>query len=1162
MSMVMRLHQTFQDGGDKTMRLNISFRILLLTTIVTLVLSSVLLAQSTTEGAISGTVVDASNAVLANTTVTLKNLDKGYSRQTTTNAQGIYQFPLADPGNYEVVVSAGGFKQFAGKAAVNVGQATVVNVKLEVGAAGTTVEVSAAAPLLDTEAADMSTAFDHNLVENMPNGGNDLTAVAYTAPGVVMNSGGMYGNFTANGMPATSNVFTVDGENQMDPFLNLNNSGPTNLMLGKNSIDEATVITNAYSGQYGQQAGAQVNLVSKGGTNNFHGNVQYQWTGRLLDANNWFNTFFQPAQPRPFANNNQWAASFGGPIKKDKTFFFIDTEGIRYIVPSTTTVYTPTTAFLNDTINIGLPAAGASANTIATYKKAATIWQAAPGFKNGAAIAASQSCVDPLTGAQIDNGPSATATAGCLQSYSASPALPAKETLLIGRFDQNFGSKDRLFFRFDIDTGTQATYADPIDPKAFSAASYQPEYNNSLNWSHTLSGTATNQFVAAISYYRAIFIENTNQATSPFPYAMFMGTTVGVSSPFGLPSATGLNAQNFAFPQGRNVTQWQLVDDFAKSLGRHSMRFGVNFRRYDITNYDASVLATPLVYAGLSDFFTGNASIYAQNNPLHPTAPMNTGGFGVYAQDEWSVMSRLKLTFALRAEHNFNPTCDTNCFTLPNAPFSQIRQQGASTPYNAALLTGRRDAFGSVDAINFAPRFGFTWSPRDNSKTVVSGGFGVFYDAFPAFITDQFVSLPYLVGVNLFGPDIGGNPVAWGDSAGAAATVVNTVNTIRNGNSALGIPSLANGLTVAQLLAAGGAQPNITGFPTKLRTPQYQEWNFQVQQAIDSKSRITLAYVGSHGYHEPYPNSTLNANVGPISATNLNPVLTNYPTSTPDSRFGTFTEWNSGAVSNNNEMTATYTRRMSAGFVLNANFTWAHTIDEISNGSLLPSSTSAIQGQINPLSLRANNYGNADYDIRRSFNASYVWTEPFHFNNRALNSLLGGWILSQNFITRSGLPYTVTDGTTSITNGGTATPAQLVNLNAQQSCVNGYSQCFNSADFTSANGLGLFPTQMRNQFRGPGFFDSDFTVGKNFQATERVKITVGANIYNIFNHPNFQNPNKNWTSAGCSTIPAGSQQAACGNISGQAAPPTGPYGSFFNGLPAGREGQLQAKIVF
>jgi hypothetical protein len=125
-------------------------------------------------------------------------------------------------------------------------------------------------------------------------------------------------------------------------------------MLGKNSIEEANVVTNAYSGQYGQQAGAQVNFVSKGGTNNYHGNVQYQWNGDILNANDWFNTAVSPNVPRPFSNNNQWAASFGGPIKKDKTFFFIDTEGIRYIVPATQTVYTPTANFLTDVnTNIG-----------------------------------------------------------------------------------------------------------------------------------------------------------------------------------------------------------------------------------------------------------------------------------------------------------------------------------------------------------------------------------------------------------------------------------------------------------------------------------------------------------------------------------------------------------------------------------------------------------------------------------------------------------------------------------------------------------------------------------------------------------------------------------------------------------------------------------------
>jgi hypothetical protein len=1112
--------------------------------VIVLLVPAAVLAQSNTQGAIAGTVQDASGAILPDVPVTIKSLDKGFTAAANTNAQGGFSFPLVEPGNYVISVNAQGFKPYSARAPVQVGQATTVNAKLEVGTAATTVEVSGVAPLVNIDTADSTTAFDQNLVENIPNGGNDLTAVAYTAPGVVMNSGGGYGNFNVNGLPATSNMFTVDGENQMDPFLNLNNSGPTNLMLGKNSIAEATVVTDSVSGQYGQQAGAQVNFVSKGGTNQFHGNVNYEWTGRYLDANDWFNTAQTPVVPRPFANNNQWAASFGGPIKKDKFFFFFDTEGIRYIVPSTQPVYAPTTAFLNDLItnlNSGGPAAAGfgtpSASTIATYTKAAQIWEAAPGYSAGVLIPASAgSCNDAFLSNNVDTvNPG---IAGCMQKYQASPALPASETLLIGRFDWNISAKDRAFFRGDLDTGHQATYADPIDPKAFSAASYQPEYNNSLTWTHAFSGTATNQFVGALSYYRAIFTEETNGPTSPFPYSLYLAGGSPINA---------LNADNLAFPQGRNVTQYQFLDDFAKTIGRHALKFGANFRRYDISNFDASTFVTPEVFSGLNSWFNGTADEYVQNNPLHTSAPMNTGGLGVYAEDDWSVTPRLKLTLALRGEHNFNPTCDTNCFTLPKGPFATIAAQGTNAPYNQALSIGRKDAFNSVQAVNLSPRVGFIWSPRADSKTVISGSFSMLYDAFPAFITDSFVNVPYLISVTQFSPLFSptGTNVAWGDPNGAAAVTAATANTIRNGNASQNIPSLANGLTETQLLAAGGAQPGITGFPSQLRTPQVQEWNFSVQQELDSKSKFTIAYTGNHGIYEAYPNTTLNATSSVVG----------YNASQPDQRFGSYTEWYSGAVSNYNGLTASYSRRMSMGLVLNASYTWAHSIDEISNGGLLGYGVTSILGQINPAGLRINNYGNSDYDIRHNVNANYVWTDPYHFGNRFANILLGGWLFSENFTARSGLPFTVLDGTASTSNGGTATPAEVLGP-AQQPCVNGNSQCFNSAQFAPASSISTFPNQRRNQYRGPGFFNSDFTFGRNFRLGERVRLNIGANIYNIFNHPNFQNPNRTWTSSDCSST------AACGAITGQAAPPTGAYGSFFNGLPAGREGQLVGKITF
>ncbi len=1155
------------------MRFTTSIRILALLAVVALLLPSMLVAQSLTQGALSGTITDQTGAVVANVTVKVTNLAKGYTHEFKTNAQGVYTYPLADAGPYSIEVTAAGFKTFSAKGEVNVGQTTVVNAKLEVGtASGTVVEVNAAAEVLQTEAADMTTNFDKNLVENLPNGGNDLTAVAYTAPGVIQNNGGGYGNFNVNGLPATSNVFTIDGMNDMDPFLNLNNSGPTNLMLGKNSIEEATVVTNAYGGQYGQQAGAQVTFVSKGGTNNFHGNVQYQWTGRVLDANDWFNTETAPIVARPFANNNQWAASFGGPIKKDKTFFFLDTEGIRYVVPSTVEAFTPyenaagTAGFLTDMIN-NVSTNGSSAATIASYKAASAVWQAAPGFQRGTQIAGS--CVDPFTGLTVDS--SSAVSGGCFQSYFTSPAVPAHEWLLIGRVDQNIGNKDRAFFRFTIDRGIQATNADPIDPSAFSAASFQPAYNGGITWNHVFSGTATNQLSASLLWYRAIFDENTNGnpvngGNSPFPYSMYVDANVANYNLFGLPGITGLNGLNFVFPQGRNVTQTMFVDDFAKIIGRHNLKFGISYRRYDITNYDASEYVTPLVNADVGDFYNGVADYWSQANPLSATAPENTGGFGIYGQDEWAVTSRLKLTVGLRLEHNFNPTCDTHCFTNLAGPWSSLlATQTDTTPYNQALLFGRKSAFNTTDAVNLAPRFGFTWSPLASNKTVVSGGIGIFYDAFPAFITDSFVNVPYLVGVTLESPLFTGVPgpyVTWGDPAGAATVVSDTANAIRNGvpSSAScpgGVPSLAGGLTLAQLEGpcVGGAPPNVTGFTSKLRTPQYQEWNFQIQQELDSKSRVTIAYVGNHGILEAWPNSWGNASSGYG--------ITGVPAASPSGRFGAVTQWQSGAVSNYNGLTATYSRRMTAGFVVNANYSWAHTLDEISNGGLLNyGANTDILTQINPACFSCNNYGNADYDIRHSFNANYVWTEPYHFGNPILNGILGGWMASENFIVRSGLPFTVTDGSVTTNNGGTAPPTQVLGP-AQQTCKNGLSACFNGAEFESASGLGSFPTQIRNQYRGPGFFDTDFSVNKNFKIRERMTFTVGANIYNVLNHPNFQNPHTGWSPTnGNPGVPCSTAPITCGNINGQAAPPTGPYGSFFNGLPAGREGQFQAKIVF
>src|ERR1035437_3432881 len=308
--------------------------------VMTAAIAPRLAAQSLVSGDIIGTVTDPSGAVVANASVKLKSVATGENRSATTNASGSYRFALLRPGTYSITVEATGFSKTESQVEVSLGQAVSKNVTMTIGGQSTSLEVTAEVPLINTDNADLSTGFDQNVIANAPNGGNDITAVAQTAPGVTMNTGGGYGNFSANGLPATANLYTVNGENDMDPYLNLNNSGATNLTLGRNELQEATVVSNAYSGQYGQQAGAQVTYITKSGTNQFHGNAIYWWTGRAMDANDWFNkhadlTTGATNSPRPFANNNEWATSIGGPIQKDKTWFFADYEGIRYIVPST-----------------------------------------------------------------------------------------------------------------------------------------------------------------------------------------------------------------------------------------------------------------------------------------------------------------------------------------------------------------------------------------------------------------------------------------------------------------------------------------------------------------------------------------------------------------------------------------------------------------------------------------------------------------------------------------------------------------------------------------------------------------------------------------------------------------------------------------------------------
>ena len=350
-----------------------------------LVVAGTAKAQSIVTGAISGTVTDPSGAVISDANVTLVNEATRESESAVTGTTGSFQFPLLKPGKYTLTVAKSGFRRLLQRPEVLLGQTTTVNAKLEIGEATQTMEVTETAPLLQTEDGNITSNIDLRTLQNIPNPGGDLSYIAQISPGVTMNTsnGGGYGNFTAFGLPATANLFTINGNDYNDPFLNLNNSGASNLLLGSNEVQEVAVVSNGYTGQYGRQAGAQVDYTTKSGSNAFHGDAVYYWNGSALNANDFF--LNAGGSPRPFENNNQWAASLGGPIKKNKAFFFLNTEGLRYTFGSSTQVFVPTPALQSYILGTSLPANNPAA--VPFYQQMFNLYNNAPGISNAQAVA-------------------------------------------------------------------------------------------------------------------------------------------------------------------------------------------------------------------------------------------------------------------------------------------------------------------------------------------------------------------------------------------------------------------------------------------------------------------------------------------------------------------------------------------------------------------------------------------------------------------------------------------------------------------------------------------------------------------------------------------------------------------------------------------------------
>ena len=516
----------------------------------------------------------------------------------------------------------------------------------------------------------------------------------------------------------------------------------------------------------------------------------------------------------------------------------------------------------------------------------------------------------------------------------------------------------------------------------------QPQYSGQLGETHVFNPNITNQFTFALLWYSAVFT-NQNLAAST---ALVPWTTAWIDGSYGL-----LGGLNYVWPQGRNVTNYQFIDDVSVIKGRNNFKFGYYFRRDDVTDYSPGVTTTPLAYATETDFATGSFDLYNQQYPTRLTQPVALYNEAGYFQDEWKPIPNLTVTAAVRVEHNSNPVCQTNCFDSFGTDFAGVSSD-PTTPYNSMIVTGKHAAFRSFQSFSIQPRVGFAWSPYgDGSSTVIRGGFGMFTDVFPATIADSILNnAPTNVGFTLFGPAYGGPAISTNPTD---PTSGETITSSSNAGFQAGFANAASYTTLSNSIA-GFSAPNFTNSYHKLNYPTYEEWNLELERQFGRSTVLDLNYVGNRGYHEPDVNGGVNAYGAPAGFTAIS------ASAAPNPSFASVTEVLSNAVSNYNGLTASVVHR-SKSLLLQFNYSWSHALDEISNGGILGfnAGQSAI-APTDPFNL-AYNYGNADYDVAATIlPRSYVYSVPYW---RGPHAVTDGWQITGTVFHHSGFPFTVTD---------------------------------------------------------------------------------------------------------------------------------------------------------
>lgn len=1133
--------------------------------------------QGETTSAIAGQVDDPSGAAIPSALVTLTSRETGLHRTAHTDRAGRFNFPQLMPGAYAVKAEAPGFQpQQEESVFAGLGEKQTVNFVLPLARFSQSVEVAGAAPLINTENANTTTNLNAPALENLPNPGGDLTYPLQFAPGALINTAGSgndfvggtngYGNVQFNGLPALSNGYIVDGLETNDPLTNLNSGLSTNLVLGLNSVSEVTVNTLSYAVDQGRYGASQVNYVTKSGTNQFHGNLYELWNGSRLDAANFF-TNATPGNHKPRSTVNHWGGSLGGPIARNKLFFFFDSEWVRIALPIVTAVTVPTTAFENYVLQ-QLPRGGTDAVTGSTYAPAP---QLTPFYKQMFALYGNTGGT-PLAvlGCPFNADASAAAGAppsgdGCANRQSVSHSSDDHEQVQTVRIDHNISQNNVTWYRFQADTGLQAAFTDPINP-LFNAISSQPLYSLAAGYTHVFSQSLVNYFNPGFSWYESLFVPPDFARTLAAWPIVLEGS--GANAPF-----TPLGGLDNTWVQGRRASRFFINDNLFWSHGAHEFRFGTNTRIFRLNDYDFGEGTVPTVsYATLPQFIYGVATTATETFPTVANEPFNFLNLDLYAQDTWKLTPKLTWTFGIRDTLNSNPLNPHRQIARLRGSFNAITHN-VNQPLSDAIQTHLGNLFDSTPLAILQPRTAIAWEFAP--QTVLRTGFGLFSDILPGSVADTVGTNPPYVRTfqgGLLGA-VGGTALAPGVPGSAIDATVAANQAFASGFAAGELSCASPQASPANCLPPVA----ITAVPDgKLRAPYFLQWSFGIERQLGRTGRINAQYVGTRAVNQVYM-SQVNG-----YQTVCPGCFAPFPYQQPaDPRFGAVTQLSTGANSHYSGLQLTAEKRLGHGLEGQVNYTWSHCMDTVSNGGFLQF---AAGGILSPLPGELyRNYGPCDYDIRHNLTAQYVYQLPIRIHNRRWGSAVNGWQASGSVFVHSGIPFSVLSTPYSANGNGIVQGAgpqfaslvpgvpvyqqksvpevtqpgtlQWLNPNAFTSAVDpSTGQCYGGDSPTTCQ----FGDLGRNALRGPDFIWSDFYLTKWFDLPEHARLRVDAQFFNLFNHPDFGLPSM--ALAGIPGKP--STQTGFGALTYTVSPPTGLLGVGLGGDSSPRMIAFQARIEF